>query len=64
MRVVLNLQTPAPKCDFNADGVRNLKDLLLLLRRLFRPLTDANVQFDLNGDGRINLGDQLAFFRL
>ncbi|MEZ5506923.1 MAG: ExeM/NucH family extracellular endonuclease [Gammaproteobacteria bacterium] len=64
VQVVLNLQTPAPKGDFNADGVRNLKDLLLLLRQLFRPLTDANVQFDLNGDGRINLTDLLAFFRL
>lgn len=65
--VVLDLQQPqAPQVpgDFNEDGVRNLKDLLLLIGQLFKPVTDANRLFDLTGDSRINLADLLAFARL
>lgn len=65
--VVLDLQPPQPPMvpgDFNQDGVRNLKDLLSLILQLFRPVTDANRIFDLNGDNRINVADLLAFARL
>lgn len=65
--VVLDLQQPQEPHvpgDFNQDGVRNLKDLLLLIGQLFKPVTDTNRAFDLTGDSRINLADLLAFARL
>ena len=62
--VLLALQAPSLPGDFNSDGVRNVRDLILLIRQLFKPVTADNSLFDLNQDDRIDLNDLLMFVKL
>lgn len=62
--VLLALQAPSLPGDFNYDGVRNVRDLILLIRQLFKPVTADNSLFDLNQDDRIDLNDLLMFVKL
>ncbi len=63
---ILSLELPvkAMPGDFNMDGHINVRDLVALVHQFHRPVTDANRQYDLTADGRINLWDLLAFLRL
>jgi len=61
---VLNLQKPSVPGDFNQDGKKNLQDLLLLVKHLFKPVTTETVVFDLDQDGRITFLDMLVFAKL
>ncbi|ABC33190.1 predicted extracellular nuclease [Hahella chejuensis KCTC 2396] len=52
------------KGDFDGDGDVDGRDLLMLLKQLFRSVNDDNRQYDLNEDGRISFLDVFAFLRL
>ncbi len=52
------------KGDVNQDGVRNLKDLLILRKAIAEGTESALVNVDMDGDGKVNLVDVLILRRI